>query len=80
MYLQDVTMSMLAKFFAIIIVTPLYVIPSIAVAAAGGACGQVYIKAQLSVKREMANAKAPVMAQCVSSSCVSCISIDVGTL
>ncbi|KAI0775462.1 ABC transporter type 1, transmembrane domain-containing protein [Irpex lacteus] len=35
--------------------------PSIFIAIAGGWLGNVYIKAQLSVKREMSNAKAPVL-------------------
>ncbi|KAK0478556.1 hypothetical protein IW261DRAFT_1551827 [Armillaria novae-zelandiae] len=49
------------KFVAVVIVTPLFLFPSVIVALAGAWCGQVYIKAQLSVKREMSNAKSPVL-------------------
>ncbi|KAF8917347.1 P-loop containing nucleoside triphosphate hydrolase protein [Mucidula mucida] len=61
-YALNVSMVLLVKFCAIVIVTPVFLIPSVAVAVAGVLCGQVYIKAQLGVKRQMANAKAPVLA------------------
>lgn len=41
--------------------TPTFVLPALGVAALGGWLGQLYIKAQLSVKREMSTAKAPVL-------------------
>ncbi|KAF9007748.1 P-loop containing nucleoside triphosphate hydrolase protein [Hymenopellis radicata] len=61
-YVLDISMILIVKFCAIVIVTPVFLVPSAAVAIAGGLCGQVYIKAQLGVKRQMANAKAPVLA------------------
>lgn len=67
-YVLEITVSMIVKFFAIVLTTPAFLGPSILVAVAGGTIGQIYIKAQLGVKRQMANAKAPVLAQCV---CVS---------
>ncbi|KAI8986290.1 P-loop containing nucleoside triphosphate hydrolase protein [Trametes punicea] len=39
----------------------LFTIPGAIVVVAGAWCGQVYMKAQLSVKREMSNARAPVL-------------------
>jgi hypothetical protein len=39
----------------------IFIIPGIIVATLGGWCGQIYIKAQLSVKREMSNARSPVL-------------------
>jgi hypothetical protein len=36
---------------------PVFILPAGATGAIGGAIGQVYIKAQLSVKRERSNAK-----------------------
>ena len=62
-HLCDLTMSMLVKFGAVVILTPIFLIPGVLVAVLGGICGQIYIKAQLSVKREMSNAKAPVLGQ-----------------
>lgn len=49
------------KFLAITIYTPLFGIVGIVIAITGGAIGQIYIKTQLSVKREMSNAKSPIL-------------------
>lgn len=54
-------MVMVIRFGAILLFSPLFVIPGSLVSAAGGFCGQIYMKAQLCVKREMSNAKAPVL-------------------
>ena len=56
---------MLVKIAAVVYLTPLFMVPGVLLAVLGGACGQVYIAAQLSVKREMSVAKAPVLGQCV---------------
>lgn len=52
---------MLIKFGAVIILSPIFTLPGIAAFFIGGWAGQVYIKAQLSVKREMSNARSPVL-------------------
>ena len=52
---------MLVKFAAVVLYTPSFLVPSVFIAIAGGWLGNMYIKAQLSVKREMSNAKAPVL-------------------
>jgi hypothetical protein len=49
------------RFAAVIIITPLFALPGLVVGVIGYWCGQVYIKAQLSVKREMSNARSPVL-------------------
>lgn len=54
---------MMIKFTAVVVLTPAFLIPGFLVAIVGGWIGQVYISAQLSVKREMSNAKAPVLGQ-----------------
>ncbi|KAJ7778321.1 hypothetical protein B0H16DRAFT_1711830 [Mycena metata] len=59
--LLEMSMSMFVKFCAVILFTPVFAIPGILVGVLGGWCGQIYIAAQLSVKREMSNAKAPVL-------------------
>ena len=48
-------------YIAVVIYTPTFIIPSTLIAAAGGYLGNIYLRAQLSVKREMSNAKAPVI-------------------
>lgn len=52
---------LLIRIAAIVYASPVFILPGIVVGAVGIWLGQVYIKAQLSVKREMSNAKAPVM-------------------
>lgn len=59
--LIDMTVSMLMKLAAVVLFTPFFVIPGVLMAVVGGYCGQIYIKAQLSVKREMSVARAPVL-------------------
>ncbi|KAJ7101009.1 hypothetical protein C8R43DRAFT_1141277 [Mycena crocata] len=59
--LLEMSMSMIIKFGAVILFTPLFFIPGVLVGFLGNWFGQIYIAAQLSVKREMSNAKAPVL-------------------
>ncbi|KAJ7675294.1 hypothetical protein B0H17DRAFT_1207802 [Mycena rosella] len=56
-----VTISLVTSFGAVVFLTPLFSVPGIFAAIIGGAVGQLFIKAQLSVKRESSNAKAPVL-------------------
>lgn len=57
----EISLTMLLKFAAVVLFTPIFIIPGIVVGVLGGWLGQIYIKAQLSVKREMSNARAPVL-------------------
>ncbi|KZT06271.1 P-loop containing nucleoside triphosphate hydrolase protein [Laetiporus sulphureus 93-53] len=57
----ELSISMLTKLAAVVVMSPIFLIPGVLVAVVGGWCGQVYMKAQLSVKREMSNARAPVL-------------------
>lgn len=59
--LLEISLAMLVKFGAVIILSPIFTLPGIAAFLIGGWAGQVYIKAQLSVKREMSNARSPVL-------------------
>ncbi|KAG8909039.1 hypothetical protein FRC01_007192, partial [Tulasnella sp. 417] len=52
--------SLLFRFGAIIIYSPAFLVPGLIVAAIGAWLGQVYMRAQLAVKREMSNAKSPL--------------------
>ncbi|KAJ6595665.1 P-loop containing nucleoside triphosphate hydrolase protein [Mycena vulgaris] len=56
-----VTISIVTSFAAVVFLTPLFSMPGVLAAIIGGAVGQLFIKAQLSVKRESSNAKAPVL-------------------
>jgi ABC-type multidrug transport system fused ATPase/permease subunit len=60
-WLIEMTDMMIIRLLAVFLTAPLFLFAGIAIFVAGGACGQVYIKAQLSVKREMSNAKSPVL-------------------
>jgi len=53
--------SMIAKFIAIVVFSPVFLVPGVTVFVIGAVVGQIYIKAQLSVKREMSNARSPVL-------------------
>ncbi|KAI0633979.1 P-loop containing nucleoside triphosphate hydrolase protein [Trametes polyzona] len=59
--LVEMLVYMLLKMAAVVLFSPIFIIPAIMVAVAGGACGNVFMKAQLSVKRELSNSKAPVL-------------------
>jgi hypothetical protein len=61
------TTAMLIKLGAVVLFTPIFFGPGILVAVLGGWCGQIYIAAQLSVRREMSNARSPVLGQYVHS-------------
>jgi len=41
--------------------SPSFIVPGVVITILGGLCGQMYMKAQLCIKREMSNAKAPVI-------------------
>ena len=62
MIIVRVAVLMICKLLAVVIYTPIFLLPSIFVIGFGVWLGNVYIKAQLSVKREMSNCKAPVLA------------------
>ena len=57
----NITLSCFMKIGAVLMFTPVFLLPAVFIAALGGFLGSVYIKAQLAVKREMSNAKAPVL-------------------
>ncbi|KAL4247277.1 ATP-binding cassette transporter C [Abortiporus biennis] len=59
--LIDFSLQMLAKFLAIIAVSPIFTFPGVVLAAAGGFVGNIFMQAQLPVKREGAVAKAPMI-------------------
>ena len=53
MTLAELTVTLLTKLAVIIIFTPIFVFPSIFIAVLGFLLGNLYLQAQLSVKREM---------------------------
>ncbi|KAI5825519.1 hypothetical protein K523DRAFT_323377 [Schizophyllum commune Tattone D] len=58
---SETTVTMIAKLIAVCLMTPIFLLMGAIVFMMGGFLGQMYIKAQLSVKRESSNAKAPVL-------------------
>ncbi|KAH8986094.1 hypothetical protein EDB92DRAFT_1949372 [Lactarius akahatsu] len=57
----DISAAMFLKFIAVVYFTPVYSVPGIAIAVLGAWLGRIYMKAQIAIKREMSNAKAPVL-------------------
>ncbi|KAH9166021.1 hypothetical protein EDB89DRAFT_2115943 [Lactarius sanguifluus] len=60
-WLIEISTTMLLKFLAVVYLTPVFSVPGIALAVFGAWLGRVYMKAQIAIKREMSNAKAPVL-------------------
>ncbi|KDR83065.1 hypothetical protein GALMADRAFT_238871 [Galerina marginata CBS 339.88] len=61
-WVVDQLIQMATKLGAIVLFTPIFIFPGLGVAIAGGFIGNVYLKAQLSIKREMSNARSPLLA------------------
>ncbi|KZT67065.1 P-loop containing nucleoside triphosphate hydrolase protein [Daedalea quercina L-15889] len=59
--LVEMGTAMLLKLGAVMLISPIFFIPGVLIAFLGGWIGQLYIKAQLSVKRELSNARSPVL-------------------
>ncbi|KAH9077606.1 hypothetical protein EDB83DRAFT_2285647 [Lactarius deliciosus] len=59
--LIEITINALIKFSTVVYLTPVFVVPGVAMVVLGAWLGQVYMKAQIAIKREMSNAKAPVL-------------------
>ncbi|KAI0793376.1 hypothetical protein C8Q75DRAFT_558190 [Abortiporus biennis] len=57
----EVSSVMIARYVAILLVSPAFSIPGMAFAAAGAWVGNMYMKGQLPVTRESNNAKAPII-------------------
>lgn len=57
----EFTLALAMKLGAVILFAPIFLFPAIAIASVGGFLGKVYLKAQLPIKREMSNAKGPVL-------------------
>ncbi|KAF8507383.1 P-loop containing nucleoside triphosphate hydrolase protein [Hysterangium stoloniferum] len=60
--LVNISQTMLVSFVAVVIFVPAFILPGVLVAIVGVVCGQMYIRAQLPVKREMSNRRSPVIA------------------
>lgn len=57
----EMTLEMIAELGVVLAISPVFLLPSVIIAALGAWVGQLYMKAQLSIKRERSNAKAPVL-------------------
>lgn len=58
--LIEIGISMAFKIGAVLIFSPIFLVPGVVVTAVGWMIGKIYMAAQLSVKREMSNARSPV--------------------
>ncbi|KAI0791665.1 P-loop containing nucleoside triphosphate hydrolase protein [Abortiporus biennis] len=59
--LIDTSLQIIIKFTAILVVSPIFTLPGMGVVVLGLTLGNVFMKAQLPVKRENSKAKAPVL-------------------
>ncbi|KAH0835495.1 hypothetical protein J3R83DRAFT_9163 [Lanmaoa asiatica] len=60
-WVLELSMKMFFSLGAVVVITPAFLLPGVIVGVVGAWVGRVYMKAQLSVKREMSNAKSPVL-------------------
>ncbi|KAJ8594877.1 hypothetical protein M405DRAFT_759938 [Rhizopogon salebrosus TDB-379] len=60
-WVVELSLTMIVKLGAVVTMTPVFLAPGLFIGVLGGWIGRIYMKAQLSVKREMSNAKAPVL-------------------
>lgn len=58
----ELALCMMVKLAGPVIFSPIFLIPGIFVTVVGVYIGNIYLKAQMSVKREMSNARSPVLA------------------
>jgi hypothetical protein len=59
--LTNLGFDVLAKLSSILIITPTFIAPSALIGLFATLCSNIYMRAQLSVKRELSNKRAPVM-------------------
>ncbi|KAJ3512976.1 hypothetical protein NLJ89_g3209 [Agrocybe chaxingu] len=57
----ELVLYMIIKLTGAVLFTPLFLAPGLVIAALGIYLGNIYLKAQMSVKREMSNARSPVL-------------------
>ncbi|KAF8885695.1 multidrug resistance-associated ABC transporter [Gymnopilus junonius] len=57
----DLFLCMVVKLSGPVIFTPIFLLPGVIIAVLGIYLGNIYLKAQMSVKREMSNARSPVL-------------------
>ncbi|KAL7284501.1 hypothetical protein ACG7TL_001792 [Trametes sanguinea] len=60
--MTEKSVYMVLKVVAVIIFSPIFIIPAMLVSLASAMCASVFLKVQLAVKRELSNSKAPVLA------------------
>ncbi|KAF9522597.1 multidrug resistance-associated ABC transporter [Crepidotus variabilis] len=60
--LMGLLTGMIVKLSGPVFFTPIFIFPGIFVAVAGSYLGNIYLKAQMSVKREQSNARSPMLA------------------
>ncbi|RDX55375.1 P-loop containing nucleoside triphosphate hydrolase protein [Lentinus brumalis] len=59
--LYEMTVSIFMKFVVIVVIAPIFSVVGAISAVLGGWWAQIYLKAQLPVKREMSNTRAPIL-------------------
>ena len=59
--LTDMTSTMVVRFGAVIVMSPIFGIPGVLLCIVGAWLGQLYMRTQLAVKRERSNARSPIL-------------------
>ncbi|EPT00314.1 hypothetical protein FOMPIDRAFT_1023884 [Fomitopsis schrenkii] len=59
--ITEMSLEMVMKLGVVVLMSPIFLVPGVLIAVLGAWVGEIYMKAQLAVKRERSNAKAPVL-------------------
>lgn len=57
----DMSFDIVVRLVAVVVISPVFVFPGIMVGVIMAFVGQLYMKAQLAIKRERSNARSPVL-------------------
>lgn len=57
----EISLFLIVRFFSVVLMAPIFLVPGFIAGVLGAWIGNIYIKAQLSVKREMSKSKSPVI-------------------
>lgn len=60
-HLVELSLLLIVRFLSVVFMSPIFLIPGFIAGALGAWIGNIYIKAQLSVKREMTKYNSPVI-------------------
>ena len=65
--LVEISAAIIVRLGAVVLFSPVFLFTGITVAVIGVGCGKLFMKAQLSTKRDMSAERGPVLAHCAAA-------------